>query len=323
MGWSLYGRQQINHGCKRITLIQKNRNEILVTGANGFFGAALVDYLEQQGREVLAGTRNGSSTGHEKFLAYGKLPEIADISARLSSVKTIVHCAARVHVLKEGSVDPLSLFREVNRDGTLALAKQALNASVKRFVFISTIGVNGDATHGTAFSARDIPAPHSPYAVSKLEAETGLLELAANSALEVVIIRAPLILGRNPVGNLATIASLLSRGLPLPFGAATTNRRSLVSTNTLCSLVETCLDHPKATRNVFMAADANPMHTRAIIERVARETGQKARLFPVPTSLLSALLKITGKSKLESQLFGDLEVDISQTVSRLGWSPEQ
>lgn len=299
------------------------RDQILVTGANGFFGRFLVSYLADRSHPVIAATRDGTGVNDKKVahIAIGSLPDMADISKPLKTVKTIVHCAGRAHVLRDASQDPLAIFRAINTQGTIALAKQAVEAGVQRFVFLSSIGVNGNQTFGVPFTAKDTSAPHAPYAVSKLEAETALLEMSGETGLEVVILRPPLIVGPNPVGNLASVAKLLKTGLPLPFGLATKNRRSLVSATTLASLVETCLEHASAPGNVFLMAESKPFHTRAIFEWVGRETGHKARFVPVPLSFLRAPLKLAGKKNLDSQLFGDLEVDFSDTTAMLGWKP--
>lgn len=300
------------------------RNKILVTGASGFFGKALVSYLAEKNVPVIAATRTGGGVGVKgvESLAIGSLPDLADLTDRLQQVKTIVHCAGRAHVMRDNSADPLSVFRQVNTQGTLALARQAVAAGVERFVFLSSIGVNGNQTRGTPFRASDTPAPQAPYAVSKLEAEQELKDLSGETGLEVVILRPPLIVGPNPVGNLATIAKLLATGLPLPFGLATRNKRSLVSVDNLCSLVEICISHPKAVGQVFVMAEAEDLNTRQIMEWVARETGQKARFVPVPVFLLRGLLKLAGKTGMDNQLFGDLEVDFAKTTKRLGWRPQ-
>ncbi|MCF6321050.1 MAG: NAD-dependent epimerase/dehydratase family protein [Rhizobiaceae bacterium] len=305
-----------------VTKIVKNRKNILVTGANGFLGSALMNYLHQRKWPVLAGTRDGNSRAPVPQVTYGTLPEISDITVQLSKVETVIHCAAQVHVLKDNnSLGGWDEHLKVNKDGTFALAKQAISAGVKRFIFVSTIGVHGNETTRRGFAADDIPAPHSPYAVSKLAAEDCLRELAEKTSLEVVILRPPLILGPNPQGNLATISRLLSYGLPLPFASATKNKRSLVSLQTLSSLLELCIHHESAPGKVFLVADKQPMHTRAIIERVALDNGQKARLFWVPVNLLRNVLSIAGKKNLSTQLFGDLEVNYSQTTKHLGWTP--
>ncbi len=288
-------------------------------------GRALVDYLVERSWSVIAGTRKGTSIFASDIsqLALGTFPDLVDLSHDLTNVKTIVHCAGRVHVSQEDAKNPLAVFRSVNTDGTMVLARQAVAAGVERFVFLSSINVNGHQTHGKPFTAHDAPSPTTSYGISKMEAESSLLKLSKETGLEVVILRPPLIFGPKPTGNLATISRILSKRLPLPFGLATKNKRSLVSARTLASLIEVCLTHPKAPGKIFLMAEAKPMHTRAVIERVAHETGQKAKFIPIPIFLLRGLLKLAGKTKLDSQLFGDLEVDFSETSEYLGWKPDE
>ncbi|RZJ25879.1 MAG: NAD-dependent epimerase/dehydratase family protein, partial [Brevundimonas sp.] len=195
---------------------------ILVTGATGFLGRAVVDHLIGEGRAVRAAVRRDPGPG---AVAVGELSADTDWSAALAGIDAVVHCAARAHVLNETSDNPLARFRAVNTEATVALAQQAAAAGVRRFVFISSIGVNGSETHGTPFRHDDPPQPHSPYAVSKHEAELALHAIAAETGLEVVVIRPPLITGPDPKGNLATLNKAIARGLPLPFGLVTTNRR--------------------------------------------------------------------------------------------------
>jgi nucleoside-diphosphate-sugar epimerase len=217
---------------------------VLITGATGFFGRILVDFLADD-VHVIAGVRRATDLGHETRIL-GDLSTLPDLDAALTGVDVVVHCAARAHVLREETDDPLPLFMAANRDATLHLARQAAAAGVKRLVFLSSIGVNGNHTEGTAFRADDPPAPHAPYAVSKLEAEQGLMQIAQETGLEVVIIRPPLVIGPNPVGNLGTLSRMIGKGVPLPFAWATRNRRSLVMARTLADLIRVCLTHPNA-----------------------------------------------------------------------------
>ncbi|NML75686.1 NAD-dependent epimerase/dehydratase family protein [Rhizobium sp. S-51] len=292
---------------------------ILVTGAAGFLGRQLVPFLRRDGR-VLAGMRTTTAMDTDS-VALEDLTDTPDLEAALSGVNCVVHCAARAHILHETVDDPLPLFMRANRDATLHLARQAVGAGVKRFVFISSIGVNGNQTDGTPFRETDPPAPHSPYAVSKLAAEEGLAQIAAETGLEVVVIRPPLIIGPEPVGNLQSLSRMISRGIPLPFGLATKNRRSLVSVGTLCDLIRHCTIHPSAPGRPILVAEEQPMSTREILERLAAATGQRARFVPVPVFLLRAALRLMGKRAMDQQLFGDLEVDITATKSRLNWAP--
>ena len=294
------------------------RMTILVTGATGFLGRAVVDHLIERGRSVRAAVRRDPGPG---AVAVGDLSAATDWSAALAGVDTVVHCAARAHVLKETAADPLSQFRAVNRDATVALALQAAAAGVRRFVFISSIGVNGAETRGTPFRHDDTPQPHSPYAVSKSEAEGDLHKVSHETGLEVVIIRPPLITGPEPKGNLATLNRVIAKGLPLPFGLVTKNRRDLVSRETLCSLIDVVIDAPAAAGQTFLVSDGAPISTRVLLERMAAAQGRSVSLLPVPPALLALPLKLLGKGAMASQLFGDLEVDIAHTRQTLGWAP--
>ena len=298
--------------------------KILVTGASGFLGAAVVRHLAARGGRAVRGAVRRDSGGWPagvEVVAGGDLGAGADWSAALAGVDAVVHCAARVHVLKETEADPAAAFRAVNVEGTLALARQAAAAGVRRFVFVSSIGVNGSETHGRGFRHDDPPAPHSPYALSKWEAEQALHALAAETGLEVVVIRPPLILGPDPKGNLATLERILAKGLPLPFGSADRNRRDLVSVEVLADLIDVAIDHPAAAGGTFLVSDGRPVSTRELLERMAAVRGRRLTLLPVPTALLALPLKLAGKGALASQLFGDLEVDIAHTKATLDWSP--
>ena len=292
---------------------------VLVTGATGFVGGAVVDYLVMGGRNVRAVVRRDSGKWPQG-VNVATVSDISDIPP-MQGVDCIIHCAARAHILNEAESDPLSAFRAVNRDATLAFARAAAAAGVRRFIFISTIGVNGAETRGRGYASDDEPAPHSPYAISKYEAEVGLSAIARETGLEIVIIRPPLVIGAHPKGNLGTLERAIAKGVPLPFGRVTKNRRDLVSLDTLSSLIEVCIDAPKAVGETFMVSDGAPLSTRGIVEALAKTAGLKLRLLPVSPSILKLGLRIVGKDSLASQLLGDLEVDIRHTIDTLGWHP--
>lgn len=292
---------------------------ILVTGAAGFLGSALADTLDAKGRSVRRAVREGQGAS---VVAMGDIGPQTDWSAAVYGVDTIVHCAARAHVVQEELADPLPLFRALNRDATLALARAGAASGVRRFVFVSSIGVHGGATFGTPFSADDVPCPHSPYAISKWEAEQGLAIVAAETGMEVVIVRPPLVIGPGAKGNLGTIARLIGRGFPIPFGAVTRNRRDLVSLPVLVDLLIQCVDHPSAAGRVFLASDNRTRSTADIVRAVAVSEYRSARLMPVPARLISAGLRLIGRKATAEQLLGDLEVDIAQTRDTLGWQPD-
>lgn len=281
---------------------------VLVTGANGFVGAAVLAALGARGR---------GATRAE----VGDIGPQTDWSSMLDGVSTVIHCAARAHVLREEGGDPLSEFRRVNRDATLVLANAAARAGVKRIVFISSIGVNGGETHGTPFRADDRPRPHSEYAIAKREAEEGLGDIACDTGLELVIVRPPLVIGKGAKGNIGTIARLLRKGVPLPFGGITRNARDLVSIAVLADFLVTCADHPRAAGQTFLVSDGVTRSTAEIVRAVAAAEGVRARLLPVPATLINAGLGWLGKEAMRAQLLGDLQVDIGATRDQLGWEP--
>jgi nucleoside-diphosphate-sugar epimerase len=296
---------------------------IAVTGADGFIGRAVVAELRANGRPVVPLARSLRPGQPSGTLATGDMAASVDWSSLLGGAEVLVHCAARAHVLREEAADPLAAFRRVNRDATLALARAAVSAGVRRFIFLSSIGVLGGETRDKAFRSDDPPAPHSSYAVAKAEAELALRELSAETGLELVVIRPPLVLGRGAKGNLGALAGAMRKGIPLPFGLVTGNRRDLVSLDTLTALIDLCIDHPAAPGGIFHVTDGAPLSTRGIAQRIAELEGVRPRFLPVPPALLSAGLGLVGRSALRSQLLGHLEVDIAHTRERLGWSPRQ
>lgn len=301
-------------------------NRVLVTGASGFVGRAVVAQLLHIGRPVTAALRGPLPAAARESVSalhtvqVGELAPATNWAAALDGVGAIVHCAARVHVMRETSTDPMAAFRHVNVDGTLQLARQAAAAGVRRLVFISSIGVNGAETFGTPYTPDDVPLPHSAYAQSKYEAELGLQALTRETGMEFVIIRPPLVFGPNAPGNFDRLLRALSRGTPLPLGAVR-NRRSLVALDNLVNLLTICVDHPRATNHTFMVSDDEDISTTDLLRRLARALGRPARLLPIPSVALRAVAKTLGKSDLAQRLCGSLQVDISETRRILGWAP--
>ena len=296
---------------------------ILITGGTGFVGKELVrrlvergaavrvsvrrtaDNLPSQVQEVLVAAMDGSMNWHEA----------------LHDTALVVHTAARVHVMKEAATDPLAEFRRVNVDGTLNLARQAAVAGARRFVFISTVKVNGDFTpDGVAFSEDDLPSPADPYGVSKMEAERGLREIAFNTGMELVIIRPPLVYGPGVKANFAALANVVKKGWPLPLGAIH-NKRSLVALDNLVDFIVTCLDHPKAANQTFLVSDGQDLSTAELVRGLARWAGKPARLFSMPVWMLVAAGAALGKRDAVQRLTGNLQVDISKARKMLDWVP--
>jgi UDP-glucose 4-epimerase len=296
---------------------------ILLTGANGFIGRALLGELMNRGFWVAASHR-GSRPADLLASAVFALPEIDESTQwmpALTDIDVVVHTAGRVHVVPEDGFNSLEAFRKVNVAGTLNLARQAAQAAVRRFVFISSIKVNGEeSAPDVPFSADGVPAPQDAYGISKYEAEQGLLTLAAETGMEVVIIRPVLVYGPEVKANFRSMMSWLLRGVPLPLGAVH-NKRSLVALDNLVDLVMTCIVHRAAVNQVFLASDGEDISTTDLLRRVGSALGKPARLLPVPGWVLEFSARLIGRQDLTQRLCGNLQVDITKTRELLGWKP--
>jgi nucleoside-diphosphate-sugar epimerase len=297
---------------------------ILVTGANGFVASALIETLLAQGRLVKASLRQpigGRYWPPTLTLHHGlTLSAKTDWSAALEKVDAVVHCAARVHVTRETAANPLAVYRAVNRDGTLQLARQAEAAGVRRFVFISTIGVHGAETTLKPFCAEDAPRPHSPYSMAKWETEQALMALSSPNGLSVSVVRPPTVYGPGAPGNFALLTKAVRHGWPLPLGAVH-NRRAFVAVQNLVSLLIRCIDRPAAGGQIILVSDGEDLSTTDLLRRMAAAQDRPARLLPVPAGWLRAALERLGKYSLAQSLLGSLEVDIGRTRKLLDWSP--
>ncbi len=297
---------------------------ILVTGASGFVGSAVVNDLVHCGLPVRACSRSGHRelSGLVDSVAGVDLLNTIDFRPLLEGVSVIVHTAARVHVMRERAIDPQAAFRLLNVDSTLRLAQQAAAVGVKRFVFVSSIKVNGEATTvGRPFAASDTPNPSDPYGRSKLEAELGLQRIAMQTGLEVVIVRPPLVYGPGVKANFARLVSCVKAGIPLPFGCATTNRRSLVAIENLSNFLVLCTHAPAAANQTFLVSDDHDVSTAELLTSLGEALGRPALLLPVPLGLLMAGAKILRKAEMAQRLLGSLQVDITKTKTILGWMP--
>jgi UDP-glucose 4-epimerase len=290
---------------------------ILVTGSNGFVGRELCLTLGRRGMPFKAAVRTAAGEGQ---VAVGNLDGATDWHQALSGCSAVVHLAARVHVMSDTDEDPLRAYREVNVDGSLNLARQAVAAGVKRFVFVSSVKVNGEATDGKPFSAADRPAPRDPYGQSKMEAEAALLELGRETGLEVVIVRPPLVYGPGVKANFLSLVKLVRVGVPLPFGRAK-GYRSMVALDNLVDLLITCTTHPNAPGGVFMVSDGQDMTVGDLVRMIGTAMGKKVFLLPVPPVLLQSAARLLGKSAVADRLFGSLQVDTQATQERLQWKP--
>ena len=298
--------------------------KILITGANGYIGSALTKYLAADGEHHVTAqsrTRINSLMPSAVSVVTGQIDSNTDWQKALQGIDAIVHTAARVHVQEQDSPAALAYFFAVNRDGSLNLARQAAQAGVRRLVFISSIGVNGSHTEaGKLFTESDLPQPHNNYALSKLEAERGLLQIGAETGLEVVIVRPPLVYGAQAPGNFGALCRLLKRGYPVPFGSIV-NLRSLVALDNLLHFIALCVVHPSAANQVFLVADGHDLSTCQLVAGLRQVLGQPSRLVRVPVWTLLMAGKLTGQSASIERLCSNLQVDITRARALLGWQP--
>jgi len=298
----------------------------LITGANGFVGAALCASLLQRGHSIRKAMRKPESTAASasfagKTVVVGNIDAQTDWSAALYSIDVVVHLAARVHVMQESSSDPLAEFRRVNVAGTERLARAAAASRVKRLVYVSSIKVNGEATEGRQkFTETDTPAPQDPYGVSKCEAEQALRRVAQETGLEVVIVRPPLIYGAGVKGNFAQMLKVLGKGIPLPL-ASVNNRRSLVYVGNFAEALIACATHPAAAGQVYLVSDGEDISTPDLLRALATAIGVQARLIPVPSMLLQYMAQLFGRGAQADRLLGSLQIDSGKIRRELNWTP--
>ncbi|MDZ7922010.1 SDR family oxidoreductase [Rhodoferax sp.] len=297
---------------------------VLLTGASGFVGSALLRKLVATGRGVRACYRTLPPTSPEGVACYA-IPDFTSDSAwraALVGTEVLVHAAARVHVMDEKAADPLKEFRRINVGGTLALARWAAAAGVRRFVFISSVKALGERTYpGVPFSADTLPEPEDAYGISKWEAEQGLQQLSRETDMEVVIIRPPLVYGPGVRANFASMMRWLSRGFPLPLGAVTHNRRSFVALDNLVDLITVCTQHHAAANQIFLAGDGEDLSTAELLRRMGHALDVPVRLPAVPLAFLEAGAHLMRKKDTYHRLCNSLQVDIRKTRYLLGWTP--
>lgn len=296
---------------------------VLVTGTSGFVGRHLVKRCLSDGWQVTALTRQTASgvTPELKTHVIAGMEQLGDVSGALQGQDVVVHCAARVHVMKEQCGDPLAAFRAVNVAGTLELARQAAEAGVQRFIYLSSIKVHGESTlPGQPFTENDQLRPQDAYAKSKHEAEIGLRKIAAQTSMEVVIIRPPLVYGQGVGANFKAVMTAIYRGWPLPLGGLD-NRRSLVSVDNLVDLVSVCMLHPGAVNQTFLVSDGDDLSTSQLVRHLAQSLGRPARLLSVPVPILVLAARLLGRSAAADRLCGSLQVDIGKASKLLSWKP--
>lgn len=296
-------------------------SRVLVTGATGFVGEALVfRLLRDKVFTPVAAVRGESRlSGLCQVVPFDMGDRI--VLPSLAGIDVIVHCAARVHVMSESAEGALERFRQINVEGTVRLARSAAQAGVKRFVYISSIKVNGEMTRpGVVFKADDVPAPLDPYGISKREAEDALRQISFETGMEVVVVRPPLVYGPGVGANFLSMMRWVERGTPLPLGSIH-NQRSLVALENLVDLLNVCISHPGAAGKTFLVSDGDDLSTSHLLRRMAAAMGVKPRLLPIPSWMLKSGAVLIGRADIAQRLCGSLRVDIGKTIDVLGWSP--
>lgn len=294
--------------------------KILLTGASGFLGSRLIKNLHTKQDVILtAAVRRMAQISASRILEVQSLDANTDWSTAVANQQVVIHVAARAHVMKDEIYDPLAEYRRVNVEGTVNLARQASEAGVQRFIFISSIAVNGSIST-KPFTEYDVPNPTELYAQSKWEAEKGLWEIQHETGIELVIIRPPLVYGPNAPGNFGSLMRWIDKGVPLPLGGIR-NQRTLVGLDNLVDLIITCIDHPAAANQVFLAGDGQDLSTTELLREVAKAAGKPSRLISIPSSLLMLTATLFGKKSVAERLLGSLQVDISKASDLLSWQP--
>lgn len=301
---------------------------VLITGASGFIGRRLVEHVLSRGFEVVATSRNAADVSRAPRAAAFSAFESGDIGAgtdwrpALGGVDAVVHTAARVHVMRDAASDSESLYRQTNAEGTRALAEQAAEAGVRRFVFLSSIKVNGERTErGRTFTARDVPAPTDAYSRSKWAAEQALARIAAASPMTCVTVRPTLVYGPGVRANFMALVRAVQKGIPLPLGSID-NRRSMVGLSNLVELLVACLECPVDSSTTFLASDGDDLSTPQLIRKIAAALGRSPCLLPFPPSMLALAGRVLGQSDRVARVVESLQVDIGETISGAGWSPQ-
>lgn len=298
--------------------------KVLVTGANGFVGRALTVALDAAGHSVRGARRQivvgEMRDGHCEWVEVGDIRATPDWRQALAGIDTVVHLAARAHVLRDDFQEPIAEYRRVNVVASATLARAAAAAGARRLVFLSSIGVNGNATMERAYSERDVPNPHDAYATSKWEAELALAAVARDTGMELVIVRSPLVYGPGVRANFLRLLKLVDLRLPLPF-ASVANRRSVIYLGNLADALLRCVEHAAAAGQTFLVSDGEDVSTPELIRRIAAALGVRANLRPFPASWLRWLAAAVGRQEEAVRLLNSLTVDPGHIRRRLGWTP--
>ncbi len=300
--------------------------KVFITGATGFVGKALVSELMPFDDDIIVSVRNRTAKFPEKVQQIvctdlSQLNEDNSLIDILSDVDIVIHTAARAHVMRDSISDPLSEYRKMNVTATKELARQAAEAGVKRFIFVSSVKVNGESTcDNHTFHETDVPQPRDDYGVSKFEAEQALIDVGKTTSMQLVIIRPPLVYGPGVKANFANIVKLINKGWPLPFGLVH-NRRSMIAIDNLIAFIRLCMSHPAAANELFLIADKEDISTTTLLKKIAKAYGVKSFLLPIPVTLMSVIAKLFGKKEMADRLFGNLQIDTSKARQLLDWSP--
>ncbi|MBA6326397.1 SDR family oxidoreductase [Colwellia sp. MB02u-6] len=301
------------------------KSNILLTGATGFLGKPLIKKLSNEfTKSNIFPVLRKNSTSFDEFrhIVVDDINSTTEWSDKLQDIDCVIHCAARVHVMNEVDEDPLEAFREVNVGGTLQLAQAASKSGVKRFIFVSSIKVNGESTtERLPYQSSDTSNPEDHYGISKAEAEEGLKKLAEETGMDVVVIRPPLVYGPGVKANFAAMLKLVSTGVPLPFGCINNNHRSMVYVENLISLIIECINNTNAANQTFLISDDDDLSTKAFVQGLSRALGKCSFMLPVPNTVFSLAGKILGKTAIIDRLCGSLQVDIKHTKNTLNWQP--
>lgn len=294
--------------------------KVLITGASGYIGSNLLKHLQENNYNILGCARN-NTLNLSNIIKSPELSTNADWKNILQDIDVVVHLAGLAHNLSSKKAYSLEDFREVNVRGTINLANQALQAAVKRFIFISSIGVNGASTQlNNPYTEESTPAPHAPYAQSKLEAEQALSSLTQGSTMELVIIRPPLVYSGAAPGNFQRLLKLIYTGLPLPFGIIR-NQRSMIEVSNLTNFIELCIHHPAAANELFLVSDGNSISTSDMIKHLSAGMNKNNLLLPIPDFIMKISSILAGKKAMYQQLCGSLTIDISKAKKILNWHP--
>lgn len=297
------------------------KNKILLTGASGFVGAALLRALLEQGANMRCSFRSATEIDGVESVLVPSIDDRTIWGGHLKDIDTVIHCAGRAHIMNDLFADPLPEYRRVNVGGTVSLATQAQAAGVRRFIYLSSVKVNGEQTaKGQPFSEQDVPRPQNPYAVSKYEAELALFELARQTGMEVVVIRPVLVYGCGVKANFLTMLRMVKLGMPLPFGSID-NQRSFVFLENLNSLIMRCIQHPNAANQLFLASDGHDLSTTELLRSCGDAMGVGVYLVPIPQSWCTLSAALLGQGEAIQRLCGSLQVDISKARRLLDWEP--